>query len=77
MIEITAQQELELRAGGWPARAVNPRTREQFVLLPVEMYERVRAILEDEDEISAVREMYPLVQQVVDADEGAVIKESA
>jgi hypothetical protein len=61
MIELTEQQQRELREVGWPARVLNPNTGETFVLLHAEMYERVRAILDDEDEIASVREMYPLV----------------
>ncbi len=33
------------------------------------MYERARAILEDEDEIAAIEETYPLVTEVLDAEE--------
>jgi hypothetical protein len=69
MIELTEQQRRELRAAGWPQRVVNPDTQEQFVLLHAEMYERVRALLEQEDEIGAVEEMYPLVSEALDAKE--------
>jgi len=36
------------------------------VLLHAEMYERVRATLEAEDELDAVREMQPLVNEALD-----------
>ena len=59
MIELTQPQQRELREGGWPPRAFDPATRETFVLLPAAMFERVRALLETEDEIAAVEEMSP------------------
>jgi hypothetical protein len=43
MIELTEQQARELeRDQSEPARVVNPRTHETFVLLPVEEYERLK-----------------------------------
>ncbi len=69
MIELTEEQEQKLKDAGWPPRLVNPRTRETFVLLHTEMYERVRGILEEEDEIPSVEEMYPVVHEVLDAEE--------
>ena len=69
-IELTAQQQQALEEGQeYPARVVNPRTNETFVLIHAEMYERVRALLEEEDEIPSVREMYPLVSEVLDTEE--------
>jgi hypothetical protein len=69
-IELTAQQQQALEEPQeYPARVVNPRTNETFVLIHVEMYERVRALLEEEDEISSVREMYPLVSPVLDTEQ--------
>ena len=67
MIELTEQQRLALERSGWPARFRDPKTQEEFVLLRVEMFERVRAILEEEDEIGAVEEMYPLVNEALEA----------
>jgi hypothetical protein len=69
MIELTEQQRQELERSGWPARVVNPKTQETFVLLRTEMYERVRAILEAEDEIADIEEMYPVVNEALDAGE--------
>jgi hypothetical protein len=39
------------------------------VLLHAELYERVRALLEAEDELDAVREMQPLVNEALDRGE--------
>jgi hypothetical protein len=69
MIELTDKQQRELAAAGWPPRVLNPQTRETFVLLHAEMYERVRAILEAEDELDGVREMQPLVNEALDRGE--------
>ncbi len=67
MIELTDQQQREIAAAGWPPRAVNPRTRATFVLIHEAMFERVRALLEEEDEIATVEETYPLVDEALDA----------
>jgi hypothetical protein len=69
VIELTEQQQRELHESGWPPRVRNPATAETFVLLHAEMFERVRALLEAEDEIAAVEEMTPLAAEVLDADE--------
>ncbi len=69
MIELTEQQQQDLAGRHeYPPRLINPRTRETFVLLHAELYERVRAILEEEDDIAAIEETYPLVSEVLDAD---------
>jgi hypothetical protein len=60
MIELTDQQRREIRESGWPPEVKDPRTGETFVLIHKEMFERVRAMLEAEDEIADIEEMYPL-----------------
>ena len=69
MIELTEQQQQQLREAGWPPHVVNPRTLERFVLIHEDLFERIRAILEEEDEIASVRETYPLVSRALDAEE--------
>jgi hypothetical protein len=70
MIELTQEQQQALtERQEYPPRIVNPATRETFVLLREETYERIRAILEEEDEIAAIEETYPLVSEVLDAEE--------
>lgn len=71
MIELTEQQQREIEQESWPACAVNPSTQEKFVLLPAQMWERLRSLLEEQDEIAAVEETYPLVSEVLDADESS------
>jgi len=77
MIALTEQQQRELLGSGWPPRVVHPQTGETFVLIHEEMFERVRAILELEDEIADVREMYPLVSAALDKSEEDISRESA
>jgi hypothetical protein len=69
MIELTEQQQREIQKAGWPPQVANPRTGETFVLIHQEMFERVRALLEQEDEIAAVEEMYPLATEALGADD--------
>lgn len=66
MIELTEQQIGELKKAGWPPEAKNPETGQTFVLIHRDMFERVRAILEKEDEIAEIEAMYPLVNEVLD-----------
>ena len=68
MIELTEEQQRALRQAGWPAEVTNPKTGETFVLIHKEMFERVRAFLEQEDGIAEIEEMYPLAAEVLDAD---------
>jgi hypothetical protein len=69
-LELNAEQ-LQVLANeqGFPPRIRNPQTNETYVLIHAELYERIRAILEEEDEIGAVRETYPLVTKVLDSGE--------
>jgi hypothetical protein len=76
MIELTEQQQREFAQAGWPPEVANPITGEVFVLIHREMFERVRAILEETDGIVEVEEMYPLTSEVLD-NEGAASRESA
>lgn len=77
MIELTDQQCDNLQqTHEYPARVLNPRTGESLLLVSEELFERVRAILEEEDDIASVREMHPLVSQVLDQEEKSA-RESA
>ena len=70
MIELNAEQQRLLEKSGWPPKLVNPATKETFVLLREELFERVRALLEEEDEIAAVEETGPLVNEALEGDRG-------
>ena len=65
MIELSGEQQRQIHEGGWPPRVVNPKTQEEFVLLHAALFERVRHILEAEDEIPAIEEMYPAVSEAI------------
>jgi hypothetical protein len=71
MIQLTEQQQREIREAGWPPLVMDPQTGETFVLIHQEMFERVRAILEQQDEIAEVEEMYPLSAEAIDASDTA------
>jgi hypothetical protein len=49
MIELTQQQRQELE-GAEPARARDPQTNETYVLIRLEVYERLRGIIADINE---------------------------
>ena len=50
MIELTEEQIQALeKSAGPPPRLVNPRTRQTFVLLPVEEYQRLKAVDYDDN----------------------------
>jgi hypothetical protein len=69
MIEITAEQQRRIAEDGWPPRAVNPQTGEEYVLLHAALFERIRQLLENEDDIPAIEEMYRTVTEAIDRDE--------
>jgi hypothetical protein len=71
MIELTAEQRREMAKSGWPPEVTDRQTGETFVLIHRELFERVRAILEQEDGIADVEEMYPLATEVLDSEDTA------
>ena len=51
MIQLTEQQHEEInQAGKTPVRAIDPTTKEEYVLLPAGVYDRLKAIFADGDE---------------------------
>ena len=67
MIELTEQQRLAVVSlPEEPTRLIDPLTREIYVLLRADLYERLRAILEEEYD---PREAYPFVDRVMAADD--------
>jgi hypothetical protein len=76
LIQLTPEQQRQMKEERWPGRAINPSTGEEFVLIHAALFERVRQVLEADDEIPAIEEMYPAVAEVVDRDE-SVSRESA
>ncbi len=70
-IELTEAQQRQLDRAGWPPQVHDPRTGEPFVLIHQELFERVRVILAQDDEIGAIEEMVPLVSEADSAEENA------
>jgi hypothetical protein len=61
MIELTEEQRLEL-ANPEPV-AIDPQTKQTYVLVRAEVYERLRGLLYDDAEFS-IREAYPIMDEV-------------
>ncbi|HEV3443048.1 MAG TPA: hypothetical protein VG099_00330 [Gemmataceae bacterium] len=57
MFELTPEQRRELE-GSQPARAFDPLTKETYVLVRADVFERIKAVLEPDFDI---REAYPLM----------------
>ena len=55
------------QAGDVPARVVDPETNTAYVLLRADLYERYKALFEEDD--YDVREMYPHVDKVMAEDD--------
>lgn len=47
MIELTPGQRNSLPAGGGEARLIDPVSRREYVLVPAEVFERLRALYDD------------------------------
>ena len=62
MVSRTIEQLSEFAAGGTPVEIVDPKTQAAFVLFSAEQYEKVRALLDDEE--FDVSEAYPLMDEV-------------
>ncbi len=66
-IELTEQQRRALEGHDRElARAINPETKETFVLVPVQVFERVKSILDDGFD---PRQAYPWVDQTMAEDD--------
>jgi hypothetical protein len=64
MIELTDQLRQAVRGHpGQPVRLVDPDTQETFVLVPAEVYDRLRGMLYDDAEFP-ISEAYPLMDEV-------------
>jgi hypothetical protein len=59
---LTAEQrELLMQNRGGPVRLVDPDTKQEYVLLPADMYEHLRLLLNDLDP----RELYPALERAL------------
>jgi hypothetical protein len=60
-IDLTEEQRREARAcGDAPLRLTDPETKRQYVLLPAEVYDRLRALFDDGPDM---RQVGALVEQ--------------
>ena len=65
MIELTLEQRQAVaQQGEKPPRAVDPDTRTTYVLLPEEIYARVKVFLDEDRDNQFLRDMYPHVMEV-------------
>lgn len=64
MIELTQEQRQELNAP--EPTAIDPETKEEYVLVRKEVYARLRALLEDDFD---PRDAYPLVDRIMGEDD--------
>jgi hypothetical protein len=63
MIELTEEQRQEL-VGAEPASAVDPFTKDEYVLVPAATHDRLKGILDADD----AEDMYPLLADIEPAD---------
>ncbi len=65
MIELTLEQRQAVaEQGEMPPRAVDPDSPATYVLIPEEIYTRVKALLDDDEAYQLLRDMYPHVMEV-------------
>ena len=59
MFDLTPEQRQELR-GPEPARAIDPQTKNEYVLVPTDVYERIKGLLGEDFHPS---EAYPAIDR--------------
>ena len=65
MIELTLEQRQAVaQQGEKPHRAVDPDMHTTYVLIPEEIYARMKALLDEEEGNQFLRDMYPYVMEV-------------
>ena len=65
MIELTLEQrQVVAQQGEKPLRAVDPDTHITYVLLPEEIYARVKVLLGEEGDTQFLRDMHPYVMEI-------------
>jgi hypothetical protein len=67
-IELTEEQRQALALSSPPCRVIDPSTKDEYVLIRAEVYERLRGLLEDEFD---PREVYPFVDKIMTEDDAA------
>jgi hypothetical protein len=69
MIELTEQEQQALDAGPPPLRLRDPRTNTDYVLIPANLYERFRGLLEDGLDMRQVAVLVERAMREYDADD--------
>ena len=65
MIELTLEQRQAVaQQGEMPPRAVDPDTHTTYVLIPEEIYTRVKTLLDEVGDNQFLRDMYPHVIEI-------------
>jgi hypothetical protein len=65
MAILTEDQRNEMQAAGeLPLRLTDPQTSREYVLVPAELYDRIRGVLYDDDEFRPA-DAYPLIDKVL------------
>jgi len=64
MIELTEQQRLELhQSPQGELRVADPETREEYVIVRAKLYDRIKALLYEDGDVS-ISEAYPLMDEM-------------
>jgi hypothetical protein len=69
MIELTDQQQQALEEAKDMPRALNPRTNETFVLVPEQLYQRMKSVLDDDLDPQQVGMLVDETMREYDADD--------
>jgi hypothetical protein len=68
MLELTAEQRQAVQNVKQPVHFHDPETNATYVLVPSEVYDRVKALFEQEEDSQFVRDMYSPAMEVFGRD---------
>ena len=69
MIELTPEQRQAVsRQSGSPLRAIDPDTQTGYVLIREETYDRVKALVSEDDDNQSLHGLYPRVMEIFGRD---------
>ena len=67
-LQLTEEEKRQVRlANGKPVRLTDPESQQEYVLLPAEVYDRLKALLYDDGNVD-VAAGYPLADEVMKDD---------
>lgn len=67
-MQLTEEQAQATRESARPIRLTDPETQAEYVLVRAELFDRLRELLEGDDELAEVRAMYPHIWEVMRED---------